>query len=454
MKAMSQMPGRGNGLDRDLFRQFERRLDRALGELPAPGLNASILVDNTVVWTYSTGYAQFNPEVPLTPQHLHRIGSITKVFTAHAILLLRDRGKLDLDTPVRTYIPEFSAPGTDGITIRHVLCHGAGIISEGPDVWDSGVFPDEQEFRELISRFQPVLPPMMHVKYSNVAYSMLGLVIRAASGVPYEHFMNESLLRPLGMHNTTFQLESELQDRLARGHIIPVYQRRFEPTPQQNLRAYSSCGMLASTMADVLKLAQLQWAANPLLPELTRREMHRVHLMNAFPPGWNVGFGLGWRLSRHGDQIYSGHEGSYMGNKCVLQISLAERVAIAVFANRGGAQDVERLAVDLLSETIEALRSASSAPIKNGPIPAELAGLLGNYGSRYWFQVRIEYASDGLLLIVSGNPNEKIQLAPIPGGRFRITGGRWIGEELSVGQRDSEGPVKGIILAGFPLRRI
>jgi CubicO group peptidase (beta-lactamase class C family) len=439
----------------EVTRRFARRLDRALGGLPAPGLNAAILVDDVVAWRYATGFARYRPEEPLTSRHLQRIGSITKLFTAHAVLMLRDEGRLDLDAPLRDVVPEFAPAGGERVTLRHVLCHGAGIASNGgEDVWGSGRFPDDAQFREAIRGYRLVAPPMVHLKYSNAAYSMLGLVIRAVSGIPYERFVTERLLRPLGMRDTIFELDAERQGRFAYGHAMPPYQRGFEQTEHQDLRAFSACGMLASTAEDALGLARLQWTESPLLPAATRDEMHRVHLMDPAVSGWRTGYGLGWRLVRHGDRVYASHGGAYLGNRCQMEASLADRVGVALFANRGGAAGVIALAAELLTETIDALGPADTPVPGPAAVPDDLAPLLGQYHLRHWSTVRIEHDSDGLRLISDMDGGVNVRLAPAGPGRFVIGGGRYVGEELAVHDRGSDGTVTVIRLAGSPMTRI
>ncbi len=434
---------------------FERRLDRALSGLPSPGLNAAITLDDRVVWTYATGCAGYDPDTTLTPRHLHRIGSITKLFTAQAILLLRDEGKLDLDAPVRTYIPEFTPSGGDRVTLRHVLCHGAGIMSNGgEDVWGSGRFPDRSAFREQIRAYRLVAPPMVHLKYSNAAYSMLGLVIEHASGTPYEAFVNERLLRPLDMHDTVFDLGPEHRDRFARGHAMPPYQRRFEATAHQDLKAFSACGMLASTPSDVLRLARLQWSNEALVPRATRDEMHRLHLMDPEVPGWQTGYGLGWRLARHGNRVYAGHGGAYLGNRCQMEISLPDRVGVALFANRGAAAGVIALAAQMLTETVDAVGPAEAPQVGVEPAPEAHRALLGQYSMHHWYQVRIEYHPDGLRLVTEFDGGVTVRLAPAGVDRFIIGGGRYVGEELAVHERGADGTVTAIRLAGSPMPRI
>lgn len=437
----------------DLPRRFTEKMERALGEWPTPGINVAILIDDEVVWTHAVGFARLEPAVPLTTRHLHRVGSITKLFTAQAILLLHDDGRLDLDDPVSKWVPEFQPAGPN-VTLRHILCHGSGITGEGGhNVWESGVFPDEAEFRRMIRVFQPVAAPMVHLKYSNAAYSMLGLVVEASSGVPYEKFVLDRILRRLGMDDTRFHLEPADDDRFARGHFMPPLQRRFEEAPHQDLKAFTACGMLLSTPSDLLKLARAQWSEPALLSAPLAAEARRVQLIDPETPGWRMGYGLGWRQIRRGDRIYIGHSGAYLGNRCALEISYPDRVAVALFSNLGGGDAAIEMAMDFADAVIEERKKTSPQP-DGRPLPRGFGLLLGHYSMHRWYEATIRY--DGRRLIFSSglDPSMGVPLEQVSEDRFRIMAGREVGEELVVTKRATDGTVMEFHYAGERMRRL
>jgi CubicO group peptidase (beta-lactamase class C family) len=430
-------------------------MERALADLPAPGLNAAVLVDDAVVWAHAAGLARYDPEEPLRPAHRHRIGSITKLFTAHAVLLLRDAGALDLDLPLRTYLPEFTGPGTERVTLRHVLCHGSGIPTNGLlDVWRTGVFPDRRAFRAMLAAMPLVGAPMEYIKYSNAAISLLGLVIDQVAGVPYETFVTDRVLAPLGARDTTFYLSAEQEARYAPGHTTPPYARRFDPAPYQDLRSWNACGMLASTTADVLRLARAQWRPGTLISEATRNEMHRLHSMDTDAPGWRIGYGLGWRLYRYGDRIFAGHGGAYVGNRCQVMLSLPDRVAVALFANGNQAAGVVDLAADLLTRTIEALAPHRAERAGGAAVPDDWRPLLGAYAVPHWQEIRIEFGPGGLRLVSPLEGGAGIRLKPLPDGRFLMLGGRAAAEPVEIVRRTAEGLAHEISVGGMVYTRI
>ncbi len=438
-----------------VLRQIELRLERSLRDLPSPGLNAAILIDDGIVWTYAAGLAQYDPDHALTCEHLHRVGSITKLFTAHAVMMLRERGLLELDRPVRDFIPEFNLPAAQGVTIRHILCHGSGITSEGGNFHDVAQFPDRTQFKQLIREFKPLIPPMTYLKYSNAAYSMLGIVIESASGTPYDLFVADNILQPLGLNDTSFQVLGDRHQRLVKGYVLPPFERRFVAAPQPDMKAYSPCGMLATTTTDLLKFAAAQWANTAIVSSTTLDEMRRLHLPNHHPSDSEVGYGLGWQIWGQGSRLLWGHSGGYIGHRCALLLSLEQRVAVAIFANCGHASKTMHLAGTILADVIDALDNSRPQPNHAVTLADDRAhGLLGNFGTTYWFQIKIELDGDGLFMTMSSDPRNRIGLTPLKAGVFGIDGGRYIGEELVIEQRDDKGGVQRIGMAGFTMTRI
>ena len=435
---------------------FERRLDRARAAEGTPGINAAALVDDDVIWRYAVGLATVAPTAALTPRHAHQIGSITKLFTAHAILMLRDEGRLGLDDPVADYIPEFAAAGAERVTLRHVLCHGGGIPTNGGiNAWIEGVFPDRDQFRELIRSLPVVQEPMTTAKYSNAGYSMLGLVIDAASGMPYERFLRERLLEPLGMTRAGF--DPSRAEPFAPGHVVVPHDATYERAPHHELNAWNACGMLVATPADTLQIARLQWQPQGPIAPSTLDEMHRLQLLDyheSAPQGdWSLGYGLGWRLVRRGDRVLAGHGGGYVGNRCQIAVSWRDRAAVAVFANGNQALGTTDVAFSLLEDLVAALPpAAAETTVPDAELHERVQPLLGHYFARYWHGVHVTWC-DGLALTYETDPGNAVALTPLADDRYRIEAGRDAGEELIV-RRQADGRVDEILLAGMIHARV
>ncbi len=168
-----------------------------------PGFTYGIVVDGKLVHTGSMGYTDVEKKIPATTQSLFRVASMSKSFTAMAILQLRDAGKLNLDDQADQYIPEMKNMrllSTDAppITIRHLLTHAAGFPEDNP--WgDRQLDATNQELLDLIkSKVSFSNAPGVAYEYSNLGFALLGYIIEKISGKPYQQYINENILTATG----------------------------------------------------------------------------------------------------------------------------------------------------------------------------------------------------------------------------------------------------------------
>ena len=155
---------------------------------------------------------------------LYRVASITKTFTATAIMQLRDARLLSLDDPLLIYLPEFTAAravaGTlEGVTIRRILTHRSGLVTEHPSVdWDSPKFPTMRHIMDSMDKVSVVLDQDSVSKYSNLGYGLLGEVISRLSGIPYVEYLKREIINPLKLENTKFDIKNTTIDLCAKGY--------------------------------------------------------------------------------------------------------------------------------------------------------------------------------------------------------------------------------------------
>src|SRR5712671_4416478 len=167
-----------------------------------PGVALTVVHGDRPVWTKAFGYADVSAKAPATPQTRYRIGSITKTFTALAVLQLHDEGKLRLDERVRDHVTTSAARarslGLLDVTLRELLMHSSGLQRDLPGTWWTAPsfpaqFPDD---------FSATYPASTQWKYSNVGYALLGEAVAAASGEPWARYVERRILEPLGMMHT------------------------------------------------------------------------------------------------------------------------------------------------------------------------------------------------------------------------------------------------------------
>lgn len=188
-----------------------------------PGIAYGIIVDGRLVHAGTVGYRDVAARAPVDSATVFRIASMTKSFTAVAILQLRDAGRLSLDDPVERYVPELATlryPTADSprITIRHLLSHSAGFPEDNP--WgDQQLAATDDEMSRMMSGGIPFsTAPGTSYEYSNFGFAILGRVVANVSGMPYARYVAERVLRPLGMSSTTLQASEVPADRLAHGY--------------------------------------------------------------------------------------------------------------------------------------------------------------------------------------------------------------------------------------------
>lgn len=278
------------------------------------------------------GYGLANRErgVPNTPTTRFAIGSLTKQFTAAAIMLLAGDGRLRTSDPVTRWFPETS-PAWDGMTLRHVLSHTAGIPNvQGPDeLGDSAGTPGERAVRRF-GRQRPEFAPGTSYAYSNTGYLVLGRVIELAGGLPYSEFVSRRILAPLGLADTGFRTAGTDSTRCARGYL--ARRGTVGAPPLLDLPRLDAAGALWSTTGDLLRW-QRALLGGALLPPAALAEMTTA-------VQGDYAYGIHHRTGSGREAYY--HTGRANGFESVLGYYPADSLAVVVLENldTGAAADV------------------------------------------------------------------------------------------------------------------
>lgn len=188
-----------------------------------PGIAYGILIDGQLVHVGAAGQRDLTAKSPVDADTVFRIASMTKSFTAMAILRLRDEGRLSLDDPAERYVPELSAlayPTSDSprITIRHLLTHAEGFPEDNPWGDRQLAATDADMTRMMASGIPFSTPPGTAYEYSNFGFAILGRIVARAAGMPYARYVSSRILEPLGMTATTLEPGDVPADRLAHGY--------------------------------------------------------------------------------------------------------------------------------------------------------------------------------------------------------------------------------------------
>jgi len=182
-------------------RLFAAWMDGQIAYRGLPGIVVGVVSDQQLVWAKGFGYADVQAKIPMSPDTKFRMASHSKLFTAIAIMQLREDGKLRLDDPVEKYLPWFkAAPAGDDdgqITVEQLLSHSSGLQREAGDHWVSFEFPTADQLKRLYADRKAAFAPSVRWKYSNLAYSVAGMVIEQVSGKPWADYVDRNIFQPL-----------------------------------------------------------------------------------------------------------------------------------------------------------------------------------------------------------------------------------------------------------------
>lgn len=293
-------------------------VDRAVSR--QPGYQCAVGIDGELTGAFSGGYAHLGSDSALTNEHLFRIASHSKTFTATATMILCQDGALSLEDQLGDLIPALAGSEVSGVRVRELLSHSGGIIrdSENADFWVLGrPFPLAEELLE-IAKTSKVLERNEHFKYTNIGYGLLGLVIEAASNRSFAEFINERILGPLGLENTGVDLDRRATE-LAAGYGPLVLAGNNHSLDGRTEIEHIHTGALAaatgfySNASDMVGYfsSHLLGTALSVLEDDSKRLMQRKAEESGVA---GRGYGLGFIIQQvHGRDTF-GHSGGYPGH--------------------------------------------------------------------------------------------------------------------------------------------
>lgn len=425
---------------------LERLIRSAQAESRLPSVAAAALRDGGVIWSDAVGHADVASGEEATPDHQYRIASITKTFTAVALMQLRDDGKLALDDPLDRHIPG----AVRSPTLRFLLSHASGLQREPPGrIWETLTFPSRDELVDGLADSEELLAPGAYRHYSNLGFALLGEVIARVAGMEYERVVDDRVLGPLGLTRTTWTP----QPPAARGYFVDPWTDEAIAEPVIQGRAIAAAAELWSTAPDLCR-----WAAfltdpdDEVLAADTVEEMHAFQTMTDLEH-WTLGHGLALMLMRKGDRVFSGHSGAHLGFLSNVAYHRPTRTGSAVVTNSSAGVAIAALGVDLADAVADALPADPKAWRPGEPVPDELVGVLGPWwseGAEFVFRYR-----EGRLEAQprDGAPGEELTHFVREGDdRYRAADGRERGELLLVA-RNEHGEVERLEFAGYPFTR-
>jgi D-alanyl-D-alanine-carboxypeptidase/D-alanyl-D-alanine-endopeptidase len=242
--------------DAAVLAEIDRTMEAYRLDAHIPGMVWGLVRDGRLVHVKGAGIQDVDAKRPVTPETLFRIASMSKAFTALSILKLRDDGKLSLDAPVETYVPELKGwryPTEDApkIRVRDLLNHTAGFVTDDP--WGDRQTPmPDAEFTRLLAEGVPFTrTPGLAMEYSNLGYALLGRIVANVSGKPYADYIRGLLMTPLGMTSTGYDVLASPADRRALGYRWEDDAWTLEPTMAHG--AFGAMGGVQTSATDYAK---------------------------------------------------------------------------------------------------------------------------------------------------------------------------------------------------------
>jgi CubicO group peptidase (beta-lactamase class C family) len=349
-------PGRSDQVDDYILSEMNKQ--------NIPGLSLTVVQDGKIIKAEGYGWANVENKIPVRPETVFQLQSITKSFTATAIMMLVEEGKVGLDDRLGKYLdglPDDWGP----ITVRHLLTHTSGIkdfINEPTVDLTKDISPEDviQSLAKLPLNF----PPGEKYAYSNTGYHLLGMIIHKVTGTPWPEFLRQRIFLPLQMTNTDIVSATCRLTNRANGYSwgsSGLEEGRFvAPT----ILGYAGGGML-STVLDLAKWDAALYTEK-VLPKSTLRQMWTPAKLNS---GSKTQYGFGWAVDDYRGHKKVGHSGAHMtGFKTTIMRFLEDKLTVIVLANQRAANP-ENVAVGVAGLYIPSLNLAALKP-KTDPDPA------------------------------------------------------------------------------------
>ena len=412
--------------------QDPERMDavvRAAAE--AEEFSGSVLVARDGEILFERGYGLANREwnVPNDGDTKFRLASVTKQFTAVAIMILHERGLIDLDAPVKTYLPDAPA-AWDGVTIRHLLTHTSGVanFTDFDDYEASKTLPATID--SLIARFRdhPLdFQPGEGWTYSNSGYVLLTAVVEKASGQSYADFVSEALFQPLGMGDSGYDSHAAILPRRASGYVPTA--RGLVHADYIDMSIPQGAGALYSTTRDLLKWEQGLFGGRLLRPDSLTLLTTPVRNQYAF----------GLMIKEKDGNTTVTHSGGIEGFNTYMAYDPARRMTVIVLGNLNG-PGPDQVGGSLLAlargETVTLASERQAITVA----PELLRAYEGVYELSPTFVITVSVVDDRLMAQATGQ--DAFQLYPEAADKFFL---RVVDAQVTF-TRDGSGAVDGLIL--------
>jgi len=319
----------------DVIQFLDSHIKKTMTRNGIIALSIALVDGREIVWARGFGYADLENRIPATKNTIYRIGSISKLFTATAVMQLAQAEVIDIDVPFDTYVPEFSIrsrfENSSAITPRNIMTHHSGLPSDcisgmlrrNPETMDQFIPRLKDEYTSF--------PPGLIFSYSNLGMGLMGHMVEKVSETRFEDYMRVSVLGPIGMHHSSFVLERDLEGLYAKGYYQEKEQEQF-------LLRDMAAGSMYSSVVDLSRFLQMVFAdgmagENRILERETLSEMLSVQ-NKGIPLDIDLQVGLNWMIAeKKGMGTVIGHNGGITTFFSTMAAVPEEKLGVIVLTN-------------------------------------------------------------------------------------------------------------------------
>jgi len=342
-----------------------------------PGAQVAIGLDGELIFSAAYGYADLEQRVPMRTNHLFRVASHSKTFTATLILQLVEQRQLSLDDRVGDHVAELHDQELGDIVLRELLEHTAGVLRDGKDAdfWlGLRAFPDHEEMITLVSAGAK-RPPGELFAYSNLGFGLLGAVLSSLTGQPYAEIVQKQITGPLNLSNTAGCYLSERAEDYARGYTGLATGLRRQRLDHVDTRALDAAAGVTSTAEDLVSYFGAHALGNGrLLSDRSKRLMQRTaNLTDPIKPDGPT-YGLGMAGESFDDHRTVGHGGGYPGH--ITRSLLDPETGLVVVALSNA---LDGPASQLAAGILKLVDDALAHPATDGPQFTDVLDRTGRY---------------------------------------------------------------------------
>ena len=387
--------------------ELEKKLAELIDSHHIPGAQLAVLDGDTMI-EVAAGVLSLRTGSPTTTDALFLPGSIGKVYTATLVLMLADEGRIDLDNPVRSYLPDFEVRdhhARDSVTVRDLLRHTSG--------FDGDVFLDTGRGDDALARYIKEIADLPQIcapgtvwSYSNSGYAILGRLVEVVGDTIYENALRERLFAPLGLQHSVVFAEDAIPHPVAVGHVPnPEDPTSYVVSPQWGL--YRSCGPMGASLVasagDVLRFALLHLDGGVAsdgtrllsADKVAAAQAPQVDLVDDTVLG--EAWGLGWILDHFGDVAVIGHDGNSLGQNAFMRIAPDQRFGFCLQTNVESALSMYReLAAWLFGERLGVAPRQDPEPLPSHAV-TDPSWYVGTY-QREGLAFEVAQGGDGSLV--------------------------------------------------------